>query len=40
MISYEVLIMYGLSLRNKRAEWAEYRGQVPERELGRHLPVL
>ena len=27
-------------LRNKRAEWAEYRKQVSEYELNRYLPVL
>jgi glutamine synthetase len=29
-----------LSLRNKRAEWNDYRRQVTEFELGRYLPVL
>jgi glutamine synthetase len=27
-------------LRNKRAEWADYRRQVTEHELGRYLPIL
>jgi glutamine synthetase len=27
-------------LRNKRAEWDEYRKQVSAYELGRYLPVL
>jgi len=27
-------------LRNKRAEWAEYRRQVSAYELDRYLPVL
>lgn len=27
-------------LRNKRAEWQDYRRQVTEFELGRYLPVL
>jgi glutamine synthetase len=27
-------------LRNKRAEWAEYRAQVTQFELDRLLPVL
>ena len=27
-------------LRNKRAEWAEYRHQVTSYELGRYLPML
>ena len=27
-------------LRNKRAEWQEYRAQVTPFELAKHLPVL
>ncbi len=32
--------VFDFFLRNKRAEWAEYRAQVTPFELGRYLPVL
>ena len=32
--------VFGFFLRNKRAEWNEYRRHVTEFELDRYLPVL
>ena len=32
--------MFDYLLRNKRAEWAEYRRQVTQFELDRYLPLL
>ena len=32
--------VFDFFLRNKRAEWQEYRRQVTEYELGRYLPML
>ena len=32
--------VFDFFLRNKRAEWSEYRRQVTEFELDRYLPVL
>jgi glutamine synthetase len=32
--------VFDFFLRNKRAEWNEYRRQVTEYELNRYLPVL
>ena len=32
--------VFDFFLRNKRAEWAEYRRQVTPFELARYLPVL
>ena len=32
--------VYDFFLRNKRAEWEEYRRQVTQFELDRYLPVL
>ena len=32
--------VFDFFLRNKRAEWAEYRSQVTQFELDRYLPVL
>jgi glutamine synthetase len=32
--------VFDFFLRNKRAEWHEYRRQVTEYELDRYLPVL
>ena len=32
--------VFDFFLRNKRAEWEDYRGQVTAFELDRYLPVL
>ena len=32
--------VFDFFLRNKRAEWQEYRRQITEYELGRYLPIL
>ena len=32
--------VFDFFLRNKRAEWSEYRHQVTQYELDRYLPVL
>jgi glutamine synthetase len=32
--------VFDFFLRNKRAEWHEYRRQVTEYELDRYMPVL
>jgi glutamine synthetase len=32
--------VFDFFLRNKRAEWQEYRRQVTEYELARYLPML
>ena len=32
--------VFDFFLRNKRAEWEEYRRQVTEYELDRYLPML
>jgi glutamine synthetase len=32
--------VFDFFLRNKRAEWADYRSQVTPFELNRYLPVL